>query len=173
MNYLKYYILASLLVCTVGPAGTGSESERVQRLFNIMQTSMEECPKRGMSRLSFYSCPSYFWPEIMYNFVPVVKSLGSWIRARIGVDAKIWYRMLYYGGVTILKFNAKELREVIDEGKAWTLLNHYLKFGEYKHIMSLRCLTNTLNSLTDIDLTRVSMLPYGGNRDRFDEINRI
>ena len=55
MNYLKYYILASLLVCTVGPAGTGSESERVQRLFNIMQTSMAECPKEEMRRFIILS----------------------------------------------------------------------------------------------------------------------
>ena len=135
MNYLKYYILASLLVCTVGPAGTGSESERVQRLFNIMQTRMAECPKERMARSSFYHCPSHFWPEILHTFVPVVKSLGVWIRERIGVDADIWYHMLYYEGVTIVKFNTKELREVMDEAKAWTLLNHYLKFdkSEYHH----------------------------------------
>ena len=73
----------------------------------------------------------------------------------------------------MVKLNTKELREVMDEAKAWTLLTHYLKFDKSKYDTTLRCLTNTLNSLTAIDLTRVSMLPYGGNRDRFDEINRI
>ena len=172
MNYLKYYILASLLVYTVGPADAGFGSEKVQRLFIVMQSGMAECPEKVVG-FSFYKCPSHFWPEIMHNLVPALGSLGTWLREKMGVDVDTWYHMLGTAFREIVNLDANELTKIVDEVKAWTLLNHYLKFDEDKYVIATNCLNGALKSLTVMDLEKVSMLPFGGNWDHFDEINRI
>ena len=44
MNYLVYFVLTLLLTRTVGP--TGIEQDRVQKLFEIMQTHFAEVSER-------------------------------------------------------------------------------------------------------------------------------
>ena len=108
MNYLAYLLLALLLTCSVGPSGTEPVSERVQKLFNTMKSHMATCPKEG-SRFSFYNCPSHLWPDIMQNFIPVVSSLQTWIRQRIGAGAAIWYYLAKHLGDQIVKYDPQDL----------------------------------------------------------------
>ena len=60
---------------------TLTECKNSSTLYNL---TMTECPKEGTGH-PFYTCPSHFWPEILQNFVPMVKDLGKWIRQRIGI----------------------------------------------------------------------------------------
>ena len=89
MNYLAYLLLALLLTRSVGPSDTEPVSEGVQKLFNTMKYHVETYPKEGR-RFLFYKCPSHLWPDIIQNFVPVVSSLGTWIKQRLGAGAAIW-----------------------------------------------------------------------------------
>jgi hypothetical protein len=70
--------------------------------------------------------------------------------------------------------NEKELLDIRDEVTTWTLLSRHLKF-DLSGFFSFqwKCITEALGSLTALDLERLSMLPYGGKSDRFDEINEI
>ena len=173
MNYLIYFVLTLLLTCTVGPASIGmADSERAQKLFNILKSRMTECSKEGISH-PFYTCPSHFWPEILQNFVPMVKDLGKWIRQRIGTDDAIWFHLAGYLGDMIVECNMRELGEIEEEVKAWVLLNHYLKLDESAKGIACGCLRTTLDSLTGMDLQRVARLPYHGGKDLFDDINEL
>ena len=172
MNYLAYLLLALLLTCSVGPSGTEPVSERVQKLFNTMKSHMATCPKEGKG-FSLYKCPSHLWPEIMQNFIPVVSSLETWIRQRIGAGAVFWYHLAKYLKDQIVKYDPQELGKIRDEAIAWMLLNRYLKFEVGNYNDTFKCLAPTLNSLTDLELEQVSRLPYHGNSDLFEEINEL
>ena len=172
MNYLAYLLLALLLTCSVGPSGTKPVSERVQKLFNIMKSHVATCPKEG-SGLSFYECPSHLWPEIMQNFIPMVSSLGTWIKQRIGAGAVLWYHLAKHLGDQIVKYDPQELGKIRDEAIAWTLLSRYLKFEGRDRSNIRHCLASTLNAVTDLELAQVSRLPYHGNSDLFEEINEL
>ena len=89
MNYLVYLLLALLLACSVGPAGSGSNPGKLQKLFNTMKLHMATCPKMETDH-RFYSCPSHLWPGILQDFVQVVRSLGTWTRQRFGADDTFW-----------------------------------------------------------------------------------
>ena len=172
MNYLAYLLLALLLTCSVGPSDTEPVSEGVQKLFNTMKYHVATCPKGG-SRLLLYECPSHLWPEIVQNFIPMVSSMGTWIKQRIGADAAIWYLLAKHLGDQILKYDPQELGEIRDEAVAWTLLNRYLGFEVSNYNDTIDCLAPTLNALTDLELNQVSRLPYHGNSDLFEEINEL
>ena len=171
MNYLVYLLLALLLTCSVGPSGTEPVSGKMQKLFNIMKYPMATCPKEGKG-FSLYKCPSHLWPDIVQNFIPIVNSLGTWIKQRIGVDAAFWYYLANYLRDQIVKYDPQELGEIRDEAMAWMLLNRYLKFGTGR-MDTFKCLATTLNALTDLELEEVSRLPYHGNSDLFEEINEL
>ena len=126
MNYLAYLLLALLFTCSVGPSGTKPVSERVQKLFNTMKYHMATCPKEGS--ISLYDCPSHLWPDIVQNFIPMVSSLKTWIRQRIGAGAAIWYYLAKDLRDQIAKYDPQELVKIRDETIAWTLLKRYLKF---------------------------------------------
>lgn len=173
MNYLTYFVLVLLLTHTVGPTGTGVESNKLQRLFDIMQSHFSECPEEPDP--SFYTCPSHLWPEILQNFIPMTKSLRVWIRRRLSIDADIWCHLVRAFSTDVFQFDEQSLVEIRDEFKTWTLLNHYLKL-ELDQLDTndiYECLLATLDSLTDVDLGLLSQLPYGGNSDRFGEINEL
>ena len=172
MNYLAYLLLALLLTCSVGPSDTEPVSERVQKLFNTMKYHVATCPKEGKG-FSLYKCPSHLWPEIIQNFIPVVSSLQMWIRQRIGVGVVFWSCLVDYLEDQIVKYDPQELGKIRDEAIAWTLLNRYLNFEGQKRLTTRRCLTATLNALTDLELEQVSRLPYHGNTDLFEEINEL
>ena len=124
-------------------------------------------------KYSFYNyCPSHLWPEILQNFVPMAKSLKTWIRQRLGVSTGFWSYLASVVQDLIVKYDVQELGKLRDEVIAWALLNRYLKFEE-DHYQTLNCLTPTLNALTDLELEQVSKLPYNVNYDLFDEINEI
>ena len=172
MNYPAYLLLALLLTCSVGPSGTKPVSEGVQKLFNIIKSRMATCPKEE-SGFFFYYCPSHLWPEIVQNFIPLVSSLGTWIRKRLGADAAIWYYLAKRLKDQIVKYDPQELGEIRDEVMAWMLLTRYLRFKGWDHSNALRCLAPTLNAVTDLELAQVSRLPYHGNIDLFEEINEL
>ena len=172
MNYLAYLLLALLLAHSVGPTGRKPVPEKVQKLFNIVQSHLGTCPKGG--KYSFYShCPSHLWPEILYSFVPMTKSLGRWAIQRLGVSAVFWSYLASAVQDLKVKYDVQELGKLRDEVIAWTLLNRYLKFERSHHKKTIDCLTSTLNALTDMELQQVSKLPYNVNYDLFDEINEI
>ena len=118
MNYLAYLLLALLLTCSVGPSGTEPVSEGAQNLFNIMKSHMATCPKEGKGA-RFYYCPSHLWPEIVQNFIPLVSSLGTWIKQRIGAGAAFWYLLAKHLGNQIVKYDPQEFGKIRDEAVAW------------------------------------------------------
>lgn len=75
MNYLIYLVLVPLFICTVGPATPSLDLEKLQRLFDAMHRYLAECPK-VKTGISFHTCPSHLWPEILQNFVPQAKVWG-------------------------------------------------------------------------------------------------
>lgn len=154
-----------------GPAGTKPVPDMVQKLFNIMQSRLAECPKKGEAEYSFYTCPSHLWPEILQNFVPRAKKLGAWIRRGIGVEANLWFHLSKQIGTDIVRYDAQKLGDIRDEAISWILLNRYLKFRHSDRSIIYKCLANTLDSLVEMDLEQISSLPYNGNTDLFDEIN--
>ena len=171
MNYLAYLLLALLLTCFFGPSGTVPVSERVQKLFSIMKSHVAACPKEE-GGLSFYECPSHVWPDIVQNFIPLVSSLGTWIKRRIGVGDVFWYYLVNYLKDQIVRYDPQELGKIRDEVIVWTLLSHYLEFRGDR-IDTFKCLAPTLNAVTDLELAQVSRLPYHGNNDLFEEINEL
>ena len=171
MNHSVYLILALLLTCIVGPSGTGSDLE-LQKLFNTIQLHMSKCVEKETD-FAFYVCPSHLWPEIVQHFIPMVRSLGDWIGQRIDGDVVIWFQLARYLKADILNYDSRKLVEFKDEVKAWILLNHYLKFDQHQKNVIYKCLRTTLRSLTDVDLGRVSRIPYGGSNDLSDEINEL
>ena len=172
MNYLAYLLLALLLTYSVGPSGTKPVSEGVQKLFNTMKYHMATCPKGG-SRFSLYEYPSHLWPDIVQNFIPMVSSLGRWIKQRIGAGAAVWYYLTKRLKGQIDKYDPQELGEIRDETIAWTLLTRYLKFEVRNYNGIFKCLKPVLNAVTDLELEHVSRLPYHGNNDLFEEINEL
>ena len=173
MNYFIYFILALLLAHSVGLSSTGLDKERIQKLFKMMQSHVGECIKER-NPYPLYNCPSHLWPELLHNFVPTIKLMEAWIKQRIGAGADIWFSMLNQTDGKIVTMNEKELLDIRDEVTTWLLLNRHLTFDLSDYYMfQWECITEALDSLTDVDLERVSMLPYGGNSDRFDEINEI
>ena len=172
MNYLVYLLLALLLTCSVGPSGTKPVSEGVQKLFNVMKSHMATCPKEG-SGFRFYKCPSQLWPDVVQNFIPMVSSLETWIRQRIGAGAAVWYYLAGYLGGQIVKYDPQELGKIGDEAIAWALFNRYLRFEVWDRSNIRHCLAPALNAVTDLELAQVSRLPYHGNSDLFEEINEL
>ena len=172
MNYLAYLLLALLFTCSVGPSGTKPVSEVVQKLFSIMKSHMATCPKEG-TRFLLYKCPSHLWPDIIQNFLPVVGSLETWIRQKIGAGAAFWYYLAKDLRDQIVKYDPQELSKIRDEAIAWMLLNRYLKFEVWNRLNTLPCLAPTLDNLTDLELNQVSRLPYHRNSDLFEEINEL
>ena len=128
---------------------------------------------RKKGGFSFYECPSHLWPDIVQNFIPVVNSLETWIRQRIGAGAAFWYYLAKRLGDQIVKYDPQELGEIRDETIAWMLLNRYLRFEVRNYNGVFKCLASTLNALTDLELEQVSRLPYHGNSDLFEEINEL
>ena len=171
MNYLAYLLLALLLTCSVGPSGTEPVSEGVQKLFNIMKSHVATYPKEDKG-FRFYYCSSHLWPEIVQNFIPLVSSLGTWIKQRIGAGAAFWYLLAKRLGDQIVKYDPREFGKIRDEAVAWMLLNRYLDFSGRSRD-TRNCLASTLNALTDLELNQVSRLPYHGNSDLFEEINEL
>lgn len=170
MNYLIYFILTLLLTRTAGPAGSGSD--RVQKLFDVMESHFAGCREVKIKFL-FYTCPSHLWPEILQNVIPTVKGLGKWIRRKMGTDVAIWHYLIWTLRSGIFNFDAKHLGEIMDEAKVWALLGRYLEFPNHHEEISCNCLLSTLDSLTDVDLGRVAKLPYHKDEDLFDEINEL
>ena len=78
-----------------------------------------------------------------------------------------------YVGAEIVKYDAKELAEIKDEANVWMLLNRHLDFEAHIYDKTQECLTDTLNSLTEVDLEQVSRLEYNGDSDLFEEINGL
>lgn len=171
MNYLIYPLSTLLLTYSVNGASTTSPTERTMKVYNILQTHMIKCPEKD-AKFRFYTCPSHLWPEIMHNFIPTVKSLGEWIRRRFRDDA-FWFYLAKGLGVDIVRYDRRTLERVLDEAYTWILLNRYLKFDLSISYRVYKCLTATLDSLTDMDLGQVSKLPYNGDDDLFEEINEF
>jgi hypothetical protein len=173
MNYSIYFILTLLLAHSVGLSSIKLDEERIQRLFNMMQSHVGECIKEE-GPYPFYNCPSRFWPELLHNFVPTIKLMEGWIKQKIGAGGDIWVSVLKHTGYEIVTMNEKGLLDIRDEVTTWLLLNRHLKF-DLRGFFSFqwKCITEVLDSLTALDLERLSMLSYGGNSDRFDEINEI
>ena len=69
----------------------------------------------------------------------------------------------------IFNYDAKQLGEIRDEIKAWTLLKRHLAFSGLDKTIICKCLLVTLDSLTDVDLGQVARLPYGGHNDLFEQ----
>ena len=45
----------------------------------------------------------------MQNFIPMVNSMGTWIKQRIGAGAAIWYHLAHYLKDQIVKYDPQEL----------------------------------------------------------------
>ena len=144
MNYLVYLLLLLLFACSVGPEGSGSDSDKLQKLFNTMKSHMATCPKMETDH-RFYSCPSHLWPGILQNFVQVVRSLGAWIRQRFGADDTFWRCLAEFVGVDMVIWDSiEELLEFRDEAIAWISLNRYLKFDASKQDITFPCLATII-----------------------------
>lgn len=170
--YSFYFVLLTTLIHFVATARTGqADPEHLVKLRDFVKPYFT-CPAQQWY-IKFYTCPSHFWPEIIQKVVPAMEELSAWMMQKLGGD--LWAYMAYTVGPEITNYKVEELVQVEEESKAWRLLNRYLMFASEFHGMerTCECLTITLNSLTDVDLGQVAKLPYGGNSDRFDEINEL
>ena len=167
MLYSFYFIL---LIGLTGFAATSTtDSEHLVKLRDFVKPYFT-CPVSTWP-FRFYTCPSHFWPEIVHKFIPEIQKLSAWMKQKLGGD--LWAYMAYMLESPIANYRVEELVRVEEETKAWLLLNRYLKFGKKNSPPTFMCLATTLNSLTDVDLGQVSRLSYGGDGDRFDEINEF
>lgn len=174
MLYSFYFILLTMLTHLPATSTTTNpdklEQAHLVKLRDVLKLHLA-CPLPQNVPLRVYTCPSHFWPEILQTFVPAMDALSAWMKQKLGGD--IWVYMARAQGPKITGYKVETLAGVEEEAKAWMLLNRYLKFNENDAALAYECLAATLGSLTDIDLGQVSRLPYGGDSDRFDEINEL
>lgn len=167
--YSIYFVLLTTLTHF---ATASTDPKHLVKLRDFIKPYLT-CPEPEKYTYRFYTCPSHFWPEIMHKFVPAMEGLNAWMKQKLGGELAV--HMAFMLGSNVADYTMKELVQVKEELKAWLLLNRYLKFRsgwEYEK-PTYKCLAATLSSLTEMDLTQVSRLPYGGDSDRFDEINEL
>ena len=77
-------------------------------------------------------------------------------RSRIGPDVALWFYFAQQLRMPITKYSTMQLKEVRDEAHSWMLFNRHLQLNTTGTSIIYKCLTSALNSLTDLELERVS-----------------